>query len=95
MSTLKKAMAAGILVGAVIAADTLLGGVGRPGVGVGGVGRGVARRTTRRMIRRSTIYVASLPTACSTVVVEGVSLYSCGSTYYQASGTQYVVVTVE
>jgi hypothetical protein len=47
------------------------------------------------MIRRSTIYVASLPPACSTVVIEGASLYSCGGAYYQASGTQYVVVYVE
>jgi len=56
---------------------------------------GVARRTTRRTIRRSTIYVASLPAACTTVVIEGASLYSCGGTYYQASGGQYVVVYVD
>lgn len=56
---------------------------------------GVARRTTRRTIRRSAIYVASLPAACSTVVIEGTSLYSCGGTYYQSSGGQYVVVYVD
>lgn len=56
---------------------------------------GVARRTTRRTIRRSAIYVASLPAACSTVVIEGISLYSCGGTYYQSSGGQYVVVHVD
>jgi hypothetical protein len=106
MSALKKAMVIGILVGAGIATDTLLthesaAGVGRPGVGAGGVGApgapvaGVARRTTRRMIRRTSVYVATLPQGCSTVVVEGTTLQQCGTTYYQASGSQYEVVTVE
>jgi len=56
---------------------------------------GVARRTTRRVIRRTTIYVATLPPACTVVVVEGTSLHLCGGTYYQPYGTQYVVVHVE
>lgn len=56
---------------------------------------GVARRTTRRMIRRSTIYVASLPAGCSTVVIEGTTLSQCGSTYYQPYNNQYVVVYVD
>jgi hypothetical protein len=56
---------------------------------------GVARRTTRRTIRRSTIYIASLPRGCSTVVIEGQSCYQCGGTYYQTHGTQYVVVYVD
>lgn len=56
---------------------------------------GVARRTTRRVIRRSTIYVASLPPACKVVVIEGTTLHMCGGTYYQPSGTQYVVVHVD
>ena len=47
------------------------------------------------MIRRSTIYIASLPPACTVVVIEGVSLHSCGGTYYQPYGTQYVVVYVD
>jgi len=29
------------------------------------------------------------------VVIEGTTLHQCGSTYYQASGTQYVVVNVQ
>ena len=67
--------------------------VGRPltPVSVGGV----ARRTTRRHIRRSTIYVASLPPSCTTIVIEGTTLQQCGGTYYQTHGTQYVVVYVE
>lgn len=55
---------------------------------------GVARRTTRRTIRRSTVYVATLPVGCHTVVIEGTALQQCGSTYYQTSGNQYVVVNV-
>lgn len=56
---------------------------------------GVARRTTRRMIRRTSVYVATLPSNCQTVVVEGSTLNDCGGTYYQASGSQYEVVQVE
>ena len=56
---------------------------------------GVARRTTRRRIRRSTIYLATLPRGCNTVVVNGTSLWLCGSTYYQAYNNQYVVVYVD
>jgi hypothetical protein len=48
------------------------------------------------MIRRTSIYVASLPPAgCKPVVIEGTTLQQCGSTYYQASGSQYEVVNVE
>ena len=92
--------------GAVLVADLLPGGVVPGGVLVkqaqAVVGRpltpvsvaGVARRTTRRVVMTST-YVATLPPACTVVVVEGVTLQQCGGTYYQQSGTQYVVVKVE
>ena len=56
---------------------------------------GVARRTTRRRVRRSTIYVASLPKSCTQVNIEGTVLMMCGGTYYQTSGSQYVVVYVD
>jgi hypothetical protein len=56
---------------------------------------GVARRTTRRAIVATTTYVATLPPSCTVVVIEGTSLHQCGTTYYQASGTQYVVVQVQ
>lgn len=56
---------------------------------------GVSRRTSRRVIRRSTIYAASLPAGCSTIVIEGTQLYQCGASYYQAYGNQYVVVYVD
>ena len=67
--------------------------VGRPATP--GSVAGVARRTTRRTIRRSTIYIASLPRGCTTVVIEGQSCYQCGGTYYQSHGTQYVQVYVD
>lgn len=56
---------------------------------------GVARRTTRRTIRRSTIYAATLPVGCTTVVIEGTTLQQCGGTYYQPYNNQYVVVYVD
>ena len=55
---------------------------------------GVARRTTRRTIRRSTTYINTLPRGCTTVIVDGASLHHCGTTYYQPSGGRYVVVFV-
>jgi hypothetical protein len=67
--------------------------LGRPATPVSVAG--VARRTTRRAIRRSTIYVATLPKACSQVNIEGTVLMNCGGTYYQAAGSQYVVVYVD
>ncbi len=56
---------------------------------------GVSRRTTRRAIRRTTIFVATLPRGCTTVVVEGTTLSQCGGTYYQAYNGQYAVVNVD
>ena len=57
---------------------------------------GVARRTTRRMIVATSVHVATLPpSGCTTIVIEGTTLQQCGGTYYQASGTQYVIVNVQ
>jgi hypothetical protein len=55
---------------------------------------GVARRTTRRVVRRSTIYVAALPGGCAKVSVNGAWYWRCGGTYYQPYGGRYVVVYV-
>ena len=55
---------------------------------------GVARRTTRRTIRRTAVYAATLPRGCTTVVIDGATLSQCGGTYYQAHGNQYVIVNV-
>jgi hypothetical protein len=67
--------------------------VGRPATPVSVAG--VARRTTRRMIVVTSVYVATLPPACTTVIIEGATLHQCGGTYYQPHGTQYVVVNVQ
>jgi len=67
--------------------------IGRPATP--GSVAGVARRTTRRRIRRTTIYIASLPRGCQTVNIDGAVCYQCGGTYYQAYNGQYVVVHVE
>ena len=56
---------------------------------------GVARRTTRRAIYATSVYRATLPAGCRTLVIEGTTLHQCGATYYQASGGQYVVVKVQ
>ena len=67
--------------------------VGRPRTPISVAG--TARRTTRRTVRRTTAYVASLPRGCASVIVQGVKLHQCGGTYYQAQGSQYVVVHVD
>ena len=64
--------------------------VGRPMTPVSAAG--VARRTTRRVVRRTTIYVAALPTGCDTAIINGVTYYSCGAVYYEPYGNQYVQV---
>jgi hypothetical protein len=56
---------------------------------------GVARRTTRRAIYVTSVYRATLPVGCTTIVIEGTTLHHCGATYYQATGSQYVVVQVQ
>jgi len=67
--------------------------VGRPATPVSVAG--VARRTTRRTIVATTMYVPKPPPTATVVVIEGVTLYYDGKTYYQASGNQYVVVKVD
>ena len=56
---------------------------------------GVARRTTRRVIRRSTVYVAALPTGCVRTSVNGVVIWRCGGVYYQPYDGRYVVVYID
>ncbi|WP_373501459.1 hypothetical protein [Desulfococcus sp.] len=96
------AMAVGLIAGGLLSDGGLPEGwgvgnaqavIGRP-LTPGSVA-GVARRTTRRVIRRSTIYAASLPSGCRTVIVNGATLWQCGGTYYQAHNNQYVVVYVD
>jgi hypothetical protein len=56
---------------------------------------GVARRTTRRVVRRSAIYVSTLPASCVKVSVNGAAVWRCGGTYYQPYSGRYVVVYVD
>jgi hypothetical protein len=97
---------AAALISALVLVDGVVGGfipfaalvsqaearIGRPATP--GSVAGVARRTTRRVVRRSTIYIATLPAGCARVVVNGVALSRCGGTYYQPYGGRYVVVYV-
>lgn len=98
MRWFKAVLLAGVLVVADMATGDLIvmnaeARVGRPATPASVAG--VARRTTRRMVRRTAIYVSALPAGCQTVVIEGTALHQCGGTYYQTSGTQYVVVEVD
>lgn len=56
---------------------------------------GVARRTTRRAIRRTTVYIDTLPRRCTTVIVDGSQLHHCSGTYYEPRGRRYVVVIID
>ena len=101
----RKYISAAILTAALLAADSFSAlpfgsfvsdaqaRVGRP-LTPGSVA-GVARRTTRRVIRRSTIYVAALPAGCVRTSVNGVVVWSCGGAFYQPYGGRYVVVYID
>lgn len=73
-------------------AATALAIVGRPATPVSVAG--VARRTTRRTIRRGA-YIAALPRGCAPATIYGYAVQQCGNTYYQQSGSGYVVVTFD
>ena len=67
--------------------------IGRPATP--GSVAGVARRTTRRVWRRTTRYVAVLPGGCGRVTLYGAVVWSCGGVYYQPYGNRYVVVVID
>jgi hypothetical protein len=104
---MKKALQLMGLAGGLLAASVVLDGVlgsrlaiekasaivGRPATPISVAG--AARRTTRRVVRRSYVYAATLPTGCTTIVVEGATIYQCGATYYQPYGNQYEVVYID
>ncbi len=101
----RKFVPAAIAVLAILAADAFvppadrLAGLRSAGAGRtaahAGQRRRVARRTTRRVIRRSSIYVATLPAGCVRTSVNGVVVWSCGGAYYQPYGGRYVVVYID
>ncbi|MBB3919470.1 hypothetical protein [Rhizobium fabae] len=55
---------------------------------------GVARRTTRRVVRTATT-IAVLPPGCLYGPYYGGYYYRCGSLYYAKSGSVYVQVIVQ
>ncbi|WP_371744755.1 hypothetical protein [Nordella sp. HKS 07] len=46
------------------------------------------------MIRRSSIYVATLPASCIKTSINGALIWHCGGVYYQPYGGRYVVVYI-
>lgn len=52
---------------------------------------GVARRTTRRAIRHGAYY-GTLPAGCIRSTIYGYAVWDCGGSYYQSSGSGYVIV---
>lgn len=66
--------------------------VGRPATP--GSVAGVARRTTRRVVRRSAIYISTLPAGRVVAPINGINYWRCGATYYEGVGGRYVVVYV-
>ncbi len=56
---------------------------------------GVARRTTRRVVRRTAYTVAALPAGCVYGPYYGGNYYYCGGRYYEPSGNVYVQVVFE
>jgi hypothetical protein len=81
--------------------ETLLPGVGLISEAQAVVGRpltpvsvaGVARRTTRRMYRRTAYRINHLPAGCHYGLYYGNHLYRCGSHYYHKEVNVYVQVT--
>ena len=60
---------------------------------------GVARRTSRRTVRRNIAYgtrAYSLPVGCATLPVAGITYYNCDGAYYQPQyqGTTVIYVVV-
>jgi hypothetical protein len=49
-------------------------------------------RTARRTIRRTGVYIATLPRGCIRTTMHGNSVWRCGGVYYQPHGSRYVVV---
>lgn len=67
--------------------------VGRPATPVSVAG--TARRTTRRVVRRTGYTVAALPAGCVYGNYYGGMYYHCGGVYYEKSADVYVQVVFE
>ena len=95
-----------VMIASLIAADQWSGGVvsgALVGEAHARIGRpltpasvaGVARRTTRRTLRRSAIYVGALPSGCVRTSYNGYAVWRCGGTYYQSYNGRYAVVYID
>lgn len=51
--------------------------------------------TTVRVIRRSTVYVTTLPKGCVRTEINNTVVWRCGKTYYEADGNRYVLVYID
>ncbi len=56
---------------------------------------GVARRTTRRVVRRTAYTIAALPAGCVYGPYYGGNYYRCGGAYYEPAGNVYVQIVFE
>lgn len=59
------------------------------------VGPAVLPATTVHVIRRSTVYVATLPEGCVRTEINDTVVWRCGKTHYQADGNRYVLVYID
>ena len=66
--------------------------VGRPATPVSYAG--VARRTTRRVVRTN-YRINTLPAGCHYGPYYGGNYWNCGGVYYEQSGNVYIQITVE
>ena len=100
ISSFLSSLPAGILAVTLLATD--FGGIAPSGSIVGDAEARVGRPLTpvsfagvaRRTVRRSAVYISTLPAACVRTTVSGVVVWKCGGTYYQAYRGRYVVVYV-
>lgn len=56
---------------------------------------GVARRSTRRAVRRTAVQLSVLPSGCAYGPYFGAYYYNCGGQYYEKTGNTYVQVVFE
>jgi hypothetical protein len=56
---------------------------------------GTARRTTRRVVRRTNVRINALPAGCVYGPYYGGTYYNCAGVYYEPEGAVYVQVVFE
>ncbi len=56
---------------------------------------GVARRTSRRVARRTTVRLNALPGGCIYGPYYGASYWNCGGAYYEQQGNVYIQVVFD